>query len=138
MGGALRGSTVVPWQTLQGAIEAAKGRRILFIDTCHSGNAYNQRLGNAAYHANIIAYTAARFDQLALEDSTLGHGIFTYAVVEGLQGTGAVTPTGEISTKSLAEYVVGRVNTLAKALNGEQEPQYFKGRDAQDFVLTRR
>jgi WD40 repeat protein len=138
MGGALRGSTVVPWQTLQGAVEAAKGRRILFIDTCHSGNAYNQRLGNAAYHANIIAYTAARFDQLALEDSTLGHGIFTYAVVEGLRGTGAVTPKGEISTKSLADYVVGRVNSLAKALNGEQEPQYFKGRDAQDFVLTRR
>jgi hypothetical protein len=59
-------------------------------------------------------------------------------VVEGLQGTGAVTPKGEISTKSLADYVVGRVSTLAKALNGEQEPQYFKGRDAQDFVLTRR
>jgi hypothetical protein len=35
---------------------------------------YNQRLGNAAYHANIIAYTAARFDQTALEDAKLGHG----------------------------------------------------------------
>ena len=68
------------------AVEAAKGRRLLFVDTCHSGNAYNQRLGNAAYHANIIAYTAARFDQEALEDSTLGHGLFTYAVVEGLEG----------------------------------------------------
>ena len=64
-GGALRGSTVVPWQVLQSAVEAAKGRRLLFVDTCHSGNAYNQRLGNAAYHANIIAYTAARFDQEA-------------------------------------------------------------------------
>ena len=58
--GTLRGATVVPWYALQEAVEAAKGRRILFIDTCHSGNAYNQRLGNAAYHANIIAYTAAR------------------------------------------------------------------------------
>src|SRR5262249_24468618 len=138
MGGTLRGSTVVPWQTLQGAIEAAKGRRILFIDTCHSGNAYNQRLGNAAYHANIIAYTAARFDQLALEDTSLGHGIFTYAVVEGLRGTGDVTPKGEISTRSLADYVVSRVGALAKALNSEQEPQYFRGRDAEDFVLSRR
>jgi hypothetical protein len=42
-GSALRGSTVVPWYVLQEAVEAAKGRRILFIDTCHSGNAYNQR-----------------------------------------------------------------------------------------------
>jgi hypothetical protein len=33
---------------------------------------------------------------------------------------------------------VGRVGTLAKALNGDQEPQYFRGRDALDFVLARR
>jgi hypothetical protein len=137
-GGALQGSTVVPWQTLQGAIEAAKGRRILFIDTCHSGNAYNQRLGNAAYHANIVAYTAGGFDQEAMEDPSLKHGLFTYAVVEGLEGKALVAQTGEISTKSLADYIVGRVSTMAKALKGEQVPRYFKGRDAEDFVLARR
>jgi uncharacterized caspase-like protein len=136
--GALRGSTVVSWQILQGAIEAAKGRRILFIDTCHSGNAYNQRLGNAAYHANIVAYTAARFDQEAMEDPSLGHGLFTYAVVEGLEGKAVVPSRGEISTHSLAGYIVERVGAMAKALKGEQVPQYFKGRDAQDFVLARR
>jgi hypothetical protein len=38
----------------------------------HSGNADNRRLGNAAYHADIIAYTAARFDQ-AKDDNTLAH-----------------------------------------------------------------
>jgi uncharacterized caspase-like protein len=137
MGGALRGSTVVPWQVLQEAVEAAKGRRLLFVDTCHAGNAYNQRLGNAAYHANIIAYTASRFDQEALEDSALGHGLFTYAVVEGLQGKGATAIKGQLSTKDLAEYVVGRVGTLAKAMQAEQEPQYFMGRDAADYVLAR-
>ena len=93
----------------------AKGRRVLFIDTCHSGNAYNQKLGNAAYHANIIAYTAARFDQEAMEDTTLGHGLFTYAVVEGLEGKGYEAKR-ELSTKELAEYVVKRVEELAKAL----------------------
>jgi WD40 repeat protein len=133
-GDALRGSTVVPWQILQEAVEAAKGRRILFIDTCHSGNAYNQRLGNAAYHANIVAYTAARFDQTAREDDTLGHGLFTYAMVEGLEGKGGIAQRQEITTKSLADYVIKRVEELAK---GKQEPQYFKGRDAEDYVLAR-
>jgi WD40 repeat protein len=137
MDGALRGSTVVPWQVLQEAVEAAKGRRILFVDTCHSGNAYNQRLGNAAYHANIIAYTASRFDQEALEDQTLGHGLFTYAVVEGLEGKGGIGAKRQVSTKDLADYVVERVGTLAKNLKGEQSPQYFKGRDAEDYVLAR-
>jgi hypothetical protein len=133
-GSALRGSTVVPWYALQEAVEAAKGRRILFIDTRHSGNAYNQRLGNAAYHANIIAFTAARFDQTSKEDDRLGHGLFTYAVVEGLEGKGEIGAHRQISTKELADYVIKRVEELAK---GKQEPQYFKGRDAEDYVLAR-
>jgi uncharacterized caspase-like protein len=136
-GDGFRSATVVQWQILQEAVERAKGRRILFLDTCHSGNAYNQTLGNAAYHANIIAYTSARFDQEALEDRVLGHGIFTYAVVEGLDGKAAVAAKPEVSTKDLAQYVVKRVAELAKALQGEQEPQYFKGRDADDYILVR-
>jgi uncharacterized caspase-like protein len=83
--------TVVPWYALREAVEATKGRRILLINTCHSGNAYiNQRLENAAYHANIIAYTASRFDQTAKENDNLGHGLFTYAVVEGLEGKSGI------------------------------------------------
>jgi hypothetical protein len=136
-GGNLRGATVVPWQVLQEAVETAKGRRILLIDTCHAGNAYNQRLGNAAYHANIIAYTAARFDQTVLEDAKFGHGLFTYAMVEGLAGKGGLDAKRQISTKELGDYVVKRVDQLAKMINGEQEPQYFKGRDAEDYVLAR-
>jgi WD40 repeat protein len=134
-GSALRGATVVPWYALQEAIETAKGRRILLVDTCHAGNAYNQTLSNAAYHANIIAYTAARFDQEALEDSKLGHGLFTYAVVEGLRGAGAPEGRLRLSTKELADYVTKRVEELAKEQNAEQEPQYFKSRDAEDYVL---
>ena len=135
-GPSLRGSTVVPWHALQEAIETTKGRRILFADTCHSGGAYNQRLGNAAYHANIIAYTAARFDQEASENPTLGHGLFTFAVVEGLDGKASGSNPRQITTKDLAEYVIKRVGELAKDLNREQEPQYFKGRDAEDYVLV--
>jgi len=104
------------------------GQSVRRIDTCHSGNAYNQRLGNAAYHANIIACTAARFDQTAREDDKLGHGLFTYAMVEGLEGKGGIAQRREITTKSLADYVIKRVEEFAKAQNVSQEPQYFKGR----------
>jgi hypothetical protein len=135
--GALRGSTVVPWQTLQGSMEATKGRRVLFLDTCHSGNAYSAKLGNSAYHANIITYASARFDQEALENEKLGHGLFTFAVAEGLDGKGAPADKREITTKGLAAYVITRVDELAKAMKAEQEPQYFRGRDAEDYVLAR-
>ena len=43
----------------------------------------------------------------------------------------------EITTKDLAQYVIKRVDELAKDMKGEQEPQYFRGRDAEDYVLAR-
>ena len=128
---------MVSWQILQEAVERAKGRRILLIDTCHSGNAYNERLGNAAYDANFIACTAARFDQTSREDDALGHGLFTYAVLEGFEGKGGIAAHRQISTKELADYVIKRVEELAKAQKAEKEPQYFKRRDAEDYVLAR-
>jgi WD40 repeat protein len=135
--GALRGSTVVPWETLQSAMQATKGRRVLFIDTCHSGNAYSAKLGNSAYHANIITYASARFDQEALEDAKLGHGLFTYAVAEALDGKGDLAAKRGITTKGLAEFVIKRVDELGKGVIGKkQQPQYFRGRDAEDYVLA--
>ena len=85
----------------------------------------------------IIAYTAARFDQTAREDDKLGHGLFTYAVVEGLEGKGGIAAHRQISTKELADYVIKHVEELARAQNASQEPQYFKRRDADDYALAR-
>ena len=73
----------------------------------------------------------------ALEDPALGHGLFTYAVVEGLEGKAALRSKGQITSRDLADYVSKRVDELARALSAQQEPQYFKGRDAEDYVLTR-
>ena len=53
------------------------------------------------------------------------------------RGGARVGAKQQISTKELADYVLKRVDELAKSLNGEQEPQYFKGRDAEDYVLAR-
>ena len=135
-GNRLRASTVVPWVNFQEAIEFAKGRRIMFIDTCHSGNSYNQRLSNDSYAANIVVYSAARWDQLAWERRDLGHGLFTFALVEGVNGA-AKTPAGDVRTESLRDYLAMRVSDMAKQMRHEQEPQYFRGRDAQDYLLTR-
>jgi uncharacterized caspase-like protein len=132
----LRYSTIVPWANFQIAIEAAKGRRILFLDTCHSGNSYNQRLTNDAYQANIVVYAAARWDQQALELNDLGHGLFTYAVVEGMNGA-AKNKAGEIRTESLRDYVRARVVEMARKMRHVQEPQYFRGRDAGNYLLLR-
>lgn len=131
-----RSNSAVAWYELEEVLQSAKGRRLLFVDTCHAGNAYNQRIGNTSYHANIIAYSSARWDQQALERADLGHGLFTYAVVEGIDGAADVAHEHVIRTKELYEFVVKRVEGLAKEFRMTQEPQYFKGRDAEDYVLA--
>ncbi len=134
--GALKPSSVVPWYAIEEAIDGAKGRRLLFIDTCHSAGAYNQRLGNAAYYANILAYSSARWDQEAMESDDYKHGLFTYALVEGMSGAADLNHDGRVDTAELAEYLRKRVPQLAAKLKGEQEPQFFKGRDAETYPLA--
>ena len=130
-------ASVIPWFAFQEAIESAKGRRILFLDTCHAGNSYNQRLSSDSYETNVIVFSAARWDQEALERADLGHGLFTYALVEGLAGKATKGDRGgPVTTVALRDFLVARVAELARKLEHEQEPQYFRGRDAVDYVLV--
>ncbi len=135
-GGRLRKSTAVPWDRFQSVLEGAKGRRFLFLDTCRSGNRYSQRLTNEAHEQNIVVYAAARWDQDALERSDLGGGLFTYALVEGIKGA-AKDKAGEVRAESLRDYVRARVHELATPLGFDQEPQFVKGRDAENYLLAR-
>ena len=137
LGDGWRSNKAVTWYAIEETLQATRGRRLLFVDTCHSGNAYNQRLGNASYHANIVAFSSARWDQQALERTDIGHGLFTYAVVEGISGKAGTGNSRQIKTSELHAFVVRRVDELARALDSAQEPQLYKGRDAEDFVLAR-
>ncbi len=134
----LRPASVVPWFAFQEALTGANGRRILFLDTCHSGNAFNPRLLSDSYEANIVVYSSARADQEALENQALGggHGLFTYALVEGLNG-GARDSAGEVRAEGLHDFLKSHVQSLAAKLQSSQEPQYFRARDAENYVLTR-
>jgi WD40 repeat protein len=134
--GTLRPSSVVPWYAIEEAIDGAKGRRLLFVDTCHSAGAYNDRLGNSAYYANILAYSSARWDQVAWESAQFGHGFFTEAIVEGLSGAADSKKDGRVDTVQLYGYLQKRVGELAKGIGKEQEPQFFKGRDAEISLLA--
>ena len=135
-GGRLRKSTAVPWTQFQSVLEGTNGRRFLFLDTCRSGNRYSQRLTNEAHEQNIVVYAAARWDQDALERSDLGGGLFTHALVEGVKGK-AKDKLGEVRAEGLRDYVRARVGELAKPMGFEQEPQFVKGRDAENYLLSR-
>ncbi len=134
----LKQSAVVPWRAFGDALIGARGRRTVFLDTCHAGSAFNRRFLSDGYEANITFYSSARSDQEALEDVSLGggHGLFTYALMEGMNG-GARDGAGEVRADGLRDFVKARVGALAAKFEREQEPQYFRARDAENFVLAR-
>jgi Caspase domain/WD domain, G-beta repeat len=133
---AFRRAKAVLWSEIQTAIQNAQGRRLLFMDTCHSGNSHAGALEDAAYYANIISYYSARWDQEALEDSRYAHGLFTQAVIEGLAGKANLDGDSQITTEELRLYLDKRVPELAAELKKKQNPQFFKARDAQVYSFA--
>jgi uncharacterized caspase-like protein len=131
-------STALPMddlQTIFGRIEAE--RVVAFVDACYSGaaggrtfsakktragsvdDAFLERLTRSKGRAII---TASRPSEVSIELSELGHGIFTYYLVEGLQGAADLNRDGIITLQELYEYVEQRVTHKSRAVGGNQHP----------------
>jgi uncharacterized caspase-like protein len=120
------------WSVLQKALQDAQGSRIMFVDTCHSSGAYNSRLVKDAADANIVVFSATDKDTEAQETSKLGHGVFTYALSQGLNGEADPRKKGSVSIFALSDYVSDEVKRVT---NDEQEP-VFSGAGVKNFVLA--
>jgi WD40 repeat protein len=127
-----RPSSTVNWLQLQHALQTAQGRRIMFVDTCHAGGAYNSRLIKDAADNNIIVFSATDEVTLAQERGALGHGVFTYALAKGINGDADMFKRGTINILPLASYVADEVKQIT---NGAQEPTYNLS-GSKDFVLA--
>lgn len=127
-------ASVIKWSVLEEAIQSAKGRRLLFVDTCRSTNAFNPRLMKDASDDAIVAFSATNTQQDALELADLGHGVFTAAVVKGLNGAADIAQEQEVRVFDLGTYVEREVRKLTRGL---QTPDFYKKPGAENFVLAR-
>jgi WD40 repeat protein len=130
--GRWRPSSVVKWTLLQQALQDAQGSRIMFVDTCHASGAYSSRLVKDAADANIVVFSATDKETDAQERSRLGHGVFTYALSEGINGGADFGKKGIVNVLSLGAYVSDEV---VRITNDEQEP-VFSGSGVKNFVLA--
>jgi WD40 repeat protein/uncharacterized caspase-like protein len=124
--------TVLTWDKLQDYVTTAKGRRLMFVDTCHAAGAYgsyNQRVTKEGYDNEIVVFSAVGGEQPSEERAELGHGVFTYSVLRGLEGEAAVDK--KIMVLDLATFISHKVRTLT---NDKQRPYfYFK---SEDFLIA--
>lgn len=56
-----------------------------------------------------VLIAAGQADQLAFEDPKLGHGIFTYYLLQGLAGHADVDGDGYVTALELSSYVTSEV-----------------------------
>jgi WD40 repeat protein len=126
--------SVLSWRVLLDSLANSSGRRFLFVDTCRSANAFNFRLIKDAADADIIAYSATNRQQDALELATLGHGVFTHALLQGLAGEADTNHDKVIRVFELGNFLAERVLELT---NGVQTPDFYRSIGSMNLVLVR-
>ena len=124
-------SSLVDWGDIQKSVERAKGMRFMLLDTCHAANAFNPRLEKDAQDARIVVFSATAANNTAAELPELGHGVFTYSILEGLRGR-AKTSDGGVTLFGLADYISREVVRLTAA---KQKPFYYVG-GVENIVLA--
>jgi len=110
-------STTISAAELEAALTDAPARRImLMIDACHSTAAFGAFVDQRDFYrrffddlsrtSGFAVLSAARSNAEAFELRTLGHGAFTYVVLQGLQGGADRAPSdGAVMVHELSSYV---------------------------------
>ena len=111
-------ATAVPLTGIRDCFDkSASQRAFLWLDFCHCGGILARRLGKSpdteqavlrrtlevVQGQGKIIFAACTPEQSAYENSSVGHGLFTDALLRGLQGEAEVD--GEVTTNSLYDYI---------------------------------
>ncbi len=97
---------------------------VLFLDTCHSG-AYGDLVGAELGSSfpqlrNVFVLSSSSQDELSYESDAIGHGLFTFALVEGVkQWSADLDKDGVIMLSEFFSYISKKVKELS---GGKQRP----------------
>jgi len=122
-------------------------RTLVVLDTCYSGGSVSNTAsanGSAAIkaapsHAMLeqmgqgtgrIVLAASQSDEESLESKKLGHGYFTYYLLQALKAGKGNTPMSQVYTE-----VSKNVAQLAAESGGRQHPVIYRSSEAADFSL---
>lgn len=139
-----RGISTSELQKISKDINAQK--QLFIIDACQSGGAVDALASRGALNEKEIAtlarstgtyfLTASGSDQLAGEFAALGHGVFTYAILQAFTGKAdAQNGDSKISVKELSLFLENAVPDLSEKYKGQRQfpESYGYG---QDFLLV--
>lgn len=114
--------------------------KILLTDACHSGaitpedtENLNNRFGDLT--KSLFSLTASRARERSYEVADLkgGHGVFTYYVVQGMEGAADTSGDGVVTADELAEYVHTQVREYT---DNKQNPTSDKANYDPEMLLA--
>ncbi len=133
--------------TLQQAMLEVKAlKQLIIMDACQSGGSVEvlaqrgapeeKAIAQLSRSSGIHVLAAAGSEQYATEFEALGHGIFTYALLEGLSGAADGAPKdGKVTIYELKSYLDDQVPELSVQYKGSpQYPHTFSR--GQDFPIV--
>ncbi len=129
---------------LAGYIKGIKAQKILLLlDSCKSGavlvafRGFEDRkaLSQLSRSAGVHVVAASTKDQFASEVKDLGHGVFTYTLLEGLKGA-AAGGTDTMTVRRLMSYVEEQLPEITKKYKREAQYPVVDSR-GMDFPLVK-
>jgi hypothetical protein len=130
-------STALAMDEMQNIFSRIESDRIVvFLDACYSGAAggrtfaakntrgmvddkFLERLTDAKGRTIV---TASRPAEVSIELPELGHGIFTYYLIEGLKGAADLDRDGIVTLQELYPYLDQQVTKRSRSVGGNQHP----------------
>ncbi|MEQ8904256.1 caspase family protein [Ekhidna sp.] len=126
--------------------EVSAQKQLILLDACHSGGAVElfamraspqeKAIVQLARSSGTVLLSASGTQQFATEFDELGHGVFTYALLQGLNGDAdGGNKDGKITVNELKAYLEDHIPELSKKYGGSaQFPTGFS--TGQDFPIS--
>ena len=122
--------SMVKWESFFNALRDASGKRLLIVDSCQArkieGNFDAGSLIKRSSAASFALMAASKGNEESFESPDFGHGIFTYAILDGLNSNNIDNNSNkDIELSELFAYVSDYVEEFAKGINVSQTPQLY-------------
>jgi uncharacterized caspase-like protein len=142
------GTTTFPMWQIEDVLKRyiSSKRIIVFSDACHSGglsvdfatrgmdatksNLINQYLADLSRSKEgIVIFTASAAGEVSQEYPELGHGVFTYYLLEGMKGLADLNNDYTVTINELMQYVEDQVKRKTKGAQNPMRSQTMYDKD---------
>ncbi len=124
---------------------------VVFVDACHAGaatgargssdnltSALKEKWGTVltGQSETFMGLFSASEQQRSWEDGDLGHGLFTYYLIEGLRGAADEERDGFVRAGELRRYLLDQVEVRSQEKFGQTQTPIASSGFSPDFVFT--